>query len=364
MAVKVRTGDKPSGQGTPVPTDGSRSPVPSGGLFYDAPGGPDVRGGLGVDTPLGRFGISLGPAVTTPEGDRYGFGADVGYIPRATPGRDTHHRKPDPVQQMTFSDFIALAKQYLSETGAGAGPDYSAVAESLRQQALQNDAKLQAMYSQLRGSIQADAPTIQGQFDQGIQGVNQNADQASGNINAAYQEARDAQSRQLAALGIQDAAGVLASQGGNAAADQAHAVGNVEQGRATGTNQLTQGRAGALNYNTNIGNAASLAGAESRSGLATQLQRALADLAVKQSESGAQNNRSVLELATQLQGQQASNGQALAEFLYGQQQDQSSAALAAQEASRKTFMNLLDQYGGDMQKAAQAFAQLQAAGLV
>lgn len=342
MAVKV---DDPR-----APKRGLRKAAPSsGGGFFDtsaflSPGG--------VHNP-------------TPESWTDGSWRDWSYrdgpepAPPMARSRGAALRKAEP--ELTFADYLTMAQEMMNQSGA-TGPDYSAVEEALRRNALQSDAKLEAMYRQLHGSIDADAPTIAGAYDQAADAINQNADQASAGTAAGYQAARDAQTDQFRALGIQDAASVLAAQGGNAVADQAHAVGNIEQGRTVGTNQAALNKGSALDYNTNIGNAAILGGTEARGTIQSQLMNALAELAMRKSESQSQSGSSALDLALQLQGQGSQGGlspedqQKFAEFMYQQQNDST-------ERSDRIFQMLFQQYDGDMQKAAQAFAQLQASGL-
>lgn len=323
------------------------------GFFNDTFGNAQtIEGGIGVEVPGFEFGLP-GVATVGAPGGRIGIGGTVKDVGKHIGGGHATAAKP-----MEFSDYLALAQQYLDQSGSGA-PDYSAIEQALQQHALESDAKLAAMYKQLHGSIDSDAPTIAGQYDQAAASINQNADQASGNVNGAYQASRDDQTRQLEALGIQDAARVLASNGGNAAADQAHAVGNIEQNRQVGADQTALNKGSALDYNTNIGNASSLAGSEARGSIQGQLMDALAQIALKKSEAQGQSGQSAISLAMQLQDRSGSgqptaqDQQDFAKFQYGQKQD------AAQ-----TYLQLLKQYDGDQQKAAQAFAQLQASGLI
>lgn len=330
-------------------------------FFVDSPGDDNtIQGGIGFQVPGFGFGIP-GLGSIDIHGPRIGIGGTLKQVGKRSGGY-AHGRPGQPGEgEMTFADYLSMAQEMMQESGAG-GPDYSAVEEALRRNALESDAKLEAMYRQLHGSIDADAPTIAGAYNQATGDIGRNADQASAGVSAGYQAARDAQTAQLDALGIQDAASVLASQGGNAAADQAHAVGNIEQNRQTGQQQSTLNKASALDYNTNIGNAAILGGTEARGAIQSQLMDALAELAMRKSQTQSESGSSALDLALQLQGQGQQGGlspedqQNFAEFMYQQQNDST-------ERSDRIFQMLFQQYDGDMQKAAQAFAQLQASGL-
>src|SRR5690606_5588081 len=118
-----------------------------------------------------------------------------------------------------------------------------------------------AMFGQLQESIRGDAAGIGSTYDTNAQNLQQAADQGASSIDAAYQAARDAQTQQFQQLGIGDAAAVLAAAGGNAAADQANALGNIAQNSSANQQANAQHRTSALNYNTNIANAAGLEGA-------------------------------------------------------------------------------------------------------
>lgn len=273
------------------------SPAPvAPGLFYDAPGNnTKIEGGIQFPDlfGLGNVGISFGPAATLPNGMRFGFGATASPVKRAVAPR-RQEQQSEQGAQLTFADYLRMA----NEMGLGGGnTDYSALMNQLRANAMNADAKLAAMYNQLQGSIDADASVIGQTYDAGAAGLTQNADQAQATINNAYQAARDAQTQQFQQLGIGDAAGVLAAQGGNAAADQANAIGNVAQNSGANQQQLGQNRVAALNYNIGIGNAAGLEGAVQRAAVQQELANRLAELQTQQSQEGSQRSQSLFQAA-------------------------------------------------------------------
>lgn len=263
--------------------------------------------------------------------------------------------------------FLGQAMDILRQNGglAGGGTDYGALKSQLQGQYNENDARLAAMYGQLQKSYAADAPAIAQGYDQAVNSVGQNAQAAAQTTNDAYQAARDAQTQQLQALGIQDAAGVLAAQGGRAAADQAQANANIQQDANAVQNQLTTNKAAAGNYNTNIGHAAGLEGAMQRATLQQQLAQALAKLDVQQSseasQAGQTNFNNALSLASQLyqDSTRKSDAEAAAEAANAKQQyqmyrDSQGDALKQQSVLATLYPALLRQYGGDDAKAQAA----------
>lgn len=295
MAVKKNTVRVTRRAGSGSGSDGPAPVVP--GLFYDAPGdNSKIEGGIRFPDlfglGLGNAGISFGPSATFPNGTRFGFGANTAPVKRAVAPRakpQAQDRAP-----LTFADYLQMA----NEMGlGGSGTDYAALMNQLRANAANADAKLAAMYGQLQNSIDADAAGIAQNFDTNGQNLNQNAASALDTINNAYQAARDAQTQQFQQLGIQDAAGVLAAQGGAAAGDQANAVGNVAQNSGANAQQNAQNRTAALNYNTGISNAAGLEGAVQRAAVQQELANRLAELQTQQSSEGNQRSQSLFQAA-------------------------------------------------------------------
>jgi hypothetical protein len=284
------------------------------------------------------------------------------YTPTSTPAReDEKHRK-------TFAEYLAEANAMYG----GVGTDWEALKNGVRSEGALGDARLQAMYTQLRNSIDADEGGIRQNYDKGTAEVGAHAGEAAANVTEAYQAARDAQTQQLSALGIGDAAAVLAGQGGAAAADQAHAVGNIAQNQTTNQNQLAQHKTSAVDYNTNIGNAAGLAGDSRRAALQGNIQKQIAQLILAQGQEKSQQMGGKIDLAKTLYsmdpdnaaGMSAADQQNLAEFMYQQQRDTLEDQQGAQGQQTKVYMQLVDKYDGDLEAASKAFAQMQAAGLV
>lgn len=262
-------------------------------------------------------------------------------------------------QELTFADYLAMANEMVGGT-----PDYAAMEQYLRDNASSADTRLEAMYRQLRGSIDADAPGIGQNYDSAGAAMDQNAQQAQATTNQGYDAARAAQTQQLEALGIGEAAGTLAANGGFAAGDQGAANANIEQNRLAGMQQTTANKASALNYNTGIGNAAGLEGNVQRALVQQQLAQKLAELSMQEQQDSVSSRSNSISLAQVLQKQAleakaASGPLSIREELELQKlagevtaQDYKNQALAANSsvpvgANLSQYQTLFQQAGGD-----------------
>lgn len=281
-----------------------------------------------------------------------------------------------PFGQQEDTGLVDQFSRYLSEAEnfVPGASDWGMVENSLRGRAGEYDAKLAAMYKALQGAIQADAPVIGGIYDEGISAVDESAQQATQAIMEGYDSARNAQTQQLSALGIGEAAGTLAADGGGlgfAAQDQGQATERVAETNQTNEDALTKNKAAALNFNTGMGEVAQLEGVESRGQLQNSLTDALTEMAFARSQEAKQRQATIFEVATQLQ-RDAQAGlepdpemlQALAEFNAEQQQLAFENALSGRKVNSNVMLKLLDQTGGDQEKASQIYAEWQAAGIV
>lgn len=318
------------------------------------------------DTLFGRKGSNFRPAREV-ERDRRASAILRGN--RAVRGNSPARQSEEIGNENQFSSFLSQAENYVP--GAS---DWGALEASLRGRAGEHDAKLAAMYKALQGAIQADAPVIGGIYDEGVSAVDESAQQATQAIMEGYNAARQAQTSSLAALGIEDAAAGLVSDGGGvdfAAQNQGQATERVAETNQTNEDALTKNKAAALNYNTGMGNVAQLEGVESRGQLQNSLTDALSEMAFAQSQESKQRQARIYEVAMQLQ-QDAQAGlepdpemlQALAEFNAEQQQLAFENALSGKKANSNVMLKLLQQTGGDQEKANQIYAEWQAAGIV
>lgn len=210
----------------------------------------------------------------------------------------------DDYQPLSLAEALARAMSMLP---GGGGVNYDPQREAARSRASENDARLEAMYRQLQGSYAADAPTIAASYDQATASTNAATDQGVTNINNAYDKARADQTAQLAALGIEDAAAVIAGAGQSSGADQAGAVANLEQNRGANVNELNANKQSAGAYNTRIGQAAGLEGNLQRAVNQSRLQQLLAEIDAEEQGQNAslvgQNRSAAMSLAESLVGQ-------------------------------------------------------------
>lgn len=241
---------------------------------------------------------------------------------------------------LSLAEALAQALELLP---GGGGVNYDPQRQALRERAGDADSRLEAMYRQLQGSYAADAPVIDAAYDTAQSGVNTATDQGVTNINNAYDKARADQTAQLTALGIGDAAATIAGAGQDAGAQQAAAVGNLEQNRGANVNQLETDQRASGAYNTRIGQAAGLEGNLSRATNQSRLQQLLAEIDAQEQQENASltsNNRSAaMSLAGQLVNQdqferQYADSRADADFDKQIQTQQLVSKLQGQTAAR------------------------------
>lgn len=236
---------------------------------------------LGTPKPAKR--VSSGGSFGPPKGSA-----------KAPPAQEDPGFAPEE-QMKSFAEYLAQANSM-----AGKGPDFSGLINQARQDASRGDARLAAMYSQLQNSYAADAPKIQGNYDASLAAQKQNAQQAQTDTRQGFENARQGQTEQFKQLGIQEAAGVLAANGAQAARDQSIANSNIATNAAAGENQTSQNRAAALTYNTQIGQAAGAEGASQRATLAQKLAQRIAEIQQQQAEASAQFEQNNVGLASTL----------------------------------------------------------------
>lgn len=294
---------------------------------------------------------------------------------------------PTPQQQQSFADYLNAAAQMLGPQAANApgdptgGVDFAGLQAQTTQAANDNSSKLRALYDALGQNYMADAPAIQQNFDSGINSVNAANQGASQNVNNAYDQARAAQTAQLQALGIGDAAGVIAGKGESSTADQAAAISNLAQSANAVNNQLATNKTAALDYNTKIAQAAPQEGVDKSALIQQKLQQDLATIRAQQMQAeqqAAQQSQSsqsgylneLLGLANGMAGfdtkqsAQSDNNalnalkQQLAQQKFDASQRQSGLSPAAQA---NMYSSILKTVGGDPKKAADILSQYLAA---
>lgn len=195
----------------------------------------------------------------------------------------------DPVQPdteqapaKTLADYLAAASQLMGD--AGGGVNYDPQRSAARSQAAENDARLEAMYRQLRGSIDADAPVLQQAYQTAIDSTAKNATDAQAQTQAATDAANARNNEVLANLGIQQAQGNIIQNGTDLNTQTAQRMADqATKGQAAG-DRLVSNQATALQHNTNIGNAAGLEGNLQRAANQAKLQSLLAEIDMQEQQ--------------------------------------------------------------------------------
>lgn len=207
-------------------------------------------------------------------------------------------------KEKTLADYLQQALGLLGGAGIGGGVNYDPQRATARQQAGEADARLEAMYRQLRGSIDADAPVLQQGFQQAIDSTAQNAQNAQAQAQAASDNATARNDQVLANLGIQQAAGNQIQEGRDLGTQTAGNIAAMAaKGQAAG-DRLVSNQATALAHNTNIGNAAGLEGNLQRAANQSRLASLLADIDMQEQQAnqsaGANGFSQQLSLANSL----------------------------------------------------------------
>lgn len=208
------------------------------------------------------------------------------------PGLIFDLKKPQPVEEereRTLADYLAMASELI---GGDAQVNYDPQRNTLRQRAAEGDSRLEAMYRQLRGSIDADAPVLQKAYQDAIGNTAQISQNAQDQAQAATNSANAQNQQVLANLGIQQAAGNIVQNGTDLNTQTAQKIGDMAtRGQAAGT-RLASNQATALTHNTNVGNAAGLEGNLQRAANQSKLQALLADIDMKEQQDNAAASQS------------------------------------------------------------------------
>lgn len=228
--------------------------------------------------------------------------------------------------EMTLADYLSMANQLI---GGQPGVNYDPQRQAARDRAGENDARLEAMYRQLRGSIEADAPVLQQAYQTAIDSGKQITTEAQQQAQAATDAANAQNSQVLANLGIQEAAGNNIINGTDLNTQTAENIGDMAARGQTSADRLVSNQATALQHNTNIGNAAGLEGNLQRASNQARLQALLAeiDMQEQQENAGAQQNAF---------SQQLGMAQQLLDFdRYNQERDDNLQMSAAELAAKQ-----------------------------
>lgn len=276
--------------------------------------------------------------------------------PIGTPSYGITKAPPAPVDPVSppLPNFMDLLNQALKmvQGQQGAGVDYSGLKADLQNRADTGGQKISDMYRQLQSSYAADAAPIAQSFADTGQVIQSSSNQATGNIDAAYNASHAQQSSQLAALGIQDAQGVLANNGNLEQRDAAFAKGNIEQNRAANSNLNSSLGQNAQTFNKQITQSAGMEGTSKRAELQALLQSKMAELGIAQQHDQAQAQQNSFSQALALAGAQQSS--------LSNQQDRTDAQQSRSDAqNQQDFQNqmAMKQYLDQQQQATASAAR-------
>lgn len=365
----------------PKPTSYAKNTAKGISSWFDTSNTRNFLTDMGRNT--GNLAGSIGNFLASRDAPKFGAGDRLFGTPTPAPrpaskgfssgGSFGSDPTPPPAEQQGPVGSQKVFLDYLNEAkGLGLGGDnsanFDALSGQLRVNGSQGDAKLQAMYDQLQRSIAAEAPAIQQNFAGTGASIAKNAADANSMVQQSYGATRDAQTKQLAALGIGDAAGVLASNGGLAARDQSMASSSIAQNQQAALDSNAAHSASAVQYNTGVGNAAQLAGTEARSALQRQLSTKLAELESAKASSKTDGASKAFSAAVQLmqmdptsaaniaKGQQGAisnelgNQKTASEIAYNQ-----ARAGAAAGGSKQTIQEAIAGTGGGYKSLHDAF---------
>lgn len=265
--------------------------------------------------------------------------------------------KPSP--GMSFADYLQMASGIFGGGNSIPMANYDPQRNLLKQNAADNDSRLEAMYRQLRGSIDADAPVIQKDYQDAIDSTAQNAATAQQNTQAATDSANSRNDAVLANLGIEQAMGNQIQQGTDLSSQTARQITDqASRGQAAG-DRLVSNQATAVNHNTNVGNAAGLEGNLQRATNQAKLQSLLGQLGMQEEQENASRiaqNNSQNGIGEQIRLAQWMMGDATDERRYQDSISQSAAELAAKgQGQGKVQPDLgafLDMLGIDLEDVA------------
>lgn len=288
-------------------------------------------------------------------------------------GRVTQTEREAPVEESSGKSLMDYIAEIESMMGGGA--DFGALRSQLEGKTAESDARLEAMYRSLGKSRDAAAPELAGTYDTAKSEIEKAAEQTAASISQGYQDAQNQRSEELAALGIEEAA--TRPEGERFAEDQGFARQIAAQGSQGSLNANASNKASSLAYNTDMRGVGDMQGVEARSALQSRLQDDLSEIAFQESAQRAQSRQSAISQAMQMmQADQAAQGDGLsawqraqlerdyAEFQADQQSNGQRVSTEQQEARRRSWQGLLEQFDGDVQKANEVYQQMQAAGLI
>lgn len=224
----------------------------------------------------------VGPQKTQDKGDIWGILSGYGDLAKG-------FKKPEDLGK-TFAMYLQEA---LGLMGGAQRINYDPERDTLRRNAGENDARLEAMYRQLRGSIDADAAGLSSAYQGARDATRDSTDNAIRQAQASTDSANARNDQVLANLGIEEARAAQIVNGTDLSSQTAHQIADQASRGAASEQRLASNEATALAHNTNIGNAAGLEGALQRAGNQSKLMSLLAniDMQEQRENAGFQQNQ-------------------------------------------------------------------------
>lgn len=202
-------------------------------------------------------------------------------------------------QPKSFTEYLRMAEEMLGNGGGGV--NYDPQRQALRQNTSQATNILSSVYGNLQQQFAQAAPAIDQRYADAGNDVDLNTAQAANAVNTSNSAIRDEQTRQLAALGIEDAAANLVQD--DPGSQQASLDAIQRQGQIAGNANDAYG-ATAGTYNDENKATAGMEGASKQALLQANLLSALADVDAREGEANAslsqQSRQSALSLAQSL----------------------------------------------------------------
>lgn len=211
---------------------------------------------------------------------------------------------PGPFQGNVLS-FLSQARQAIGDGGLNEALNAISAREAdYKSQAKTADARLAAMYDQLRNSILDDSGEIRDTTEAARSGMSEIAAEEQKAIADAYQTTQNRQDEVLGRLGIEDAQAIAQAQGDVQGRSMNEAAERATTRNAAAQQYTTSVGQNAENFNTNNAAAAGMEGATRRADVQQQLSSALAALTDERNSTRAQiaqqNQDRALSLAQSL----------------------------------------------------------------
>lgn len=182
--------------------------------------------------------------------------------------------------QLSFSEALAQARDQVGVNRVSYDPQR----QTARSNASEADARLEAMYRQLKGSIDADESKIAAAYTTARDAGNASAAQAQQAVQDASNAANARNDEVLANLGISDAQKQIIGEGRDLASQTARQVGDMGAKQQAAATNLSELQASGVQQNRSIGNAAALEGNTQRAQNQAKLQALLAQIDMKEQQ--------------------------------------------------------------------------------